>query len=352
MAQFQANGTNLSHNLDLCIVKLKDIIDIDFLQQLQDDFAKGVGLASITVDPDGVKITNPSGYTSFCKDHVYATEHIKKRCNVDHSKGDEDAARTGKPVIYECHAGLISFTAPIFLEGHLLGTIVGGQVLADAPDPAKYLRIANELGADEEVYLKEIQQVRQVPNEATESAANVLFTVITTMANYNYQQQKLKAMSITLNEGLEQISATMEELAASAGEISANQTILNNEIKNVNAVTGKIDSVMEFIKDIADETRLLGLNAAIEAARAGEAGLGFGVVAQEIRKLSADSKETVGKIKELTTIIKESVDHTVDMGNSTTDTINQQAAAIEQVTASVMEIASLTVQLSELTRAK
>jgi len=112
--------------------------------------------------------------------------------------------------------------------------------------------------------------------------------------------------------------------AASASTISENQTNLNDEIKNVNSVTGKIDAVMDFIKDIADETRLLGLNAAIEAARAGEAGLGFGVVAQEIRKLSADSKETVGKIKDLTTIIKESVDKTVAMGNETTITIEQQ----------------------------
>ena len=351
MAQNPAHGNDLG-NLDLSTVKLKDVIDVEFLQQLQDDFAKGVGLASITVGPDGAKITNPSGYTSFCKDNVYVTEQIfKTKCNVDHHKADEDAARTGKPVIYECHAGLLSFTAPILLEGHQLGTIVGGQVLPDVPDPEKYLRIANELGVDEEGYLAAIQQVRQVPRATTESAANVLFTVISTMANYNYQQQKMKAMSITLSEGLEQISATMQELAASAAEISANQTNLNDEIKNVNSVTGKIDSVMDFIKDIADETRLLGLNAAIEAARAGDAGLGFGVVAQEIRKLSADSKETVGKIKDLTTIIKESVDKTVDMGNSTTDTINQQAAAIEQVTASVMEIASLTIQLSELTHA-
>jgi ligand-binding sensor protein len=347
----QYQGNNASRNFDISTVSLKDVIDIGFLQKLQDDFAKGFGLASITVDPEGVIITNPSGYTSFCKDHMYVTDQIKKRCNIDHSKGNKEAARTGKPVIYECHAGLIFFTAPIFVEGHLLGTIVGGQVLADVPDPAKYHRIANELGVDEDGYFEAIQQVRQVPYETTESAANVLFTVISNMANYNYQQKKMKAMSIKLNEGLEQISATMEELAASANEISSNQTNLNVEIKNVNTVTGKIDSVMDFIKEIADETRLLGLNAAIEAARAGEAGLGFGVVAQEIRKLSADSKETVGKIKELTTIIKESVDHTVNMGNSTTDTINQQAAAIEQVTAYVMEIANLTIQLSELTHA-
>jgi methyl-accepting chemotaxis protein len=140
--------------------------------------------------------------------------------------------------------------------------------------------------------------------------------------------------------------------AASASTISENQTNLNDEIKNVNSVTGKIDAVMDFIKDIADETRLLGLNAAIEAARAGEAGLGFGVIAQEIRKLSADSKETVGKIKDLTTIIKESVDKTVAMGNETTITIEQQAAAIQEVTASVMEIATLTEQLNNLANAK
>jgi len=144
----------------------------------------------------------------------------------------------------------------------------------------------------------------------------------------------------------------MQELAASASTVSHTQTNLNNEIKNVNTVTGKIDEVMDFIKDIADETRLLGLNAAIEAARAGTAGLGFGVVAQEIRKLSDDSKQTVGRIKELTTLIKESVEKTVVMGNATTETIEQQAAAIEEVTASVEEINSLTDELTVLATEK
>ena len=58
-------------------------------------------------------------------------------------------------------------------------------------------------------------------------------------------------------------------------------------------VKSQINEVMDLIKEIADETRLLGLNAAIEAARAGEAGVGFGVVAQEIRNLSNDSTNLV-----------------------------------------------------------
>ncbi|TGE33671.1 PocR ligand-binding domain-containing protein [Desulfosporosinus sp. Sb-LF] len=353
MSQSQkANGKNVGGNLDLSTVKLKDVIDIDFLQRFQDDFAKGVGLASVTVDPDGTPITKPSSYTRFCMDYTHSTECGDQRCAESHRKGGEEAARTGKPVIYECHAGLIDFAAPIMLEGRQIGTILGGQVLTDVPNDAKYRKIANEIGVDEDGYVDAVQEIRKLSRESIEAAANVLFIVANNMSNTAYQQQKLKTVSNTLNDGLGQISATMEQLAASASDISNNQTNLNHEIKNVNAVTGKIDAVMDFIKDIADETRLLGLNAAIEAARAGEAGLGFGVVAQEIRKLSADSKETVGKIKELTTSIKESVDKTVTMGNETTSTIEQQAAAIEQVTASVMEIASLTEQLNDLTNAQ
>lgn len=335
-------------DLDISKVKLADVIDIDFLQQFQDDFAKGVGLASVTVDPGGNPVTKPSSYIRFCRDYTHSTATGDKRCAESHRKGGEEAARTGKPVVYECHAGLIDFAAPIMLEGRLIGTILGGQVLTGAPEEEKYRRIAREIGVNPDEYVEASKEARILSRESIEAAANVLFIVANSMSRAAYQQLRLKSVVNTLSDGAHQISATMEELAASATTVSNNQTDLNNEIKNVNTVTGKIDEVMDFIKDIADETRLLGLNAAIEAARAGDAGLGFGVVAQEIRNLSADSKQTVGKIKELTTIIKESVDKTVRMGGETTATIQQQAAAIEQVTASVEEISSLTELLSEL----
>ncbi|MBP2642748.1 MAG: putative sensor domain protein [Firmicutes bacterium] len=348
MVNENVSKIGVTNDLDVSKVKLTDVIDIDFLQKFQDDFASGVGIASVTVDPEGTPVTKPSRYIRFCEDYTHSTKTGDKRCAESHRKGGEDAARTGKPVVYECHAGLIDFAAPIMLEGRLIGTILGGQVLLGTPEESKYRRIAEEIGVDPEEYVKASHEARILSKESIEAAANVLYIVANSMSKAAYQHLKLKAVVSTLSDSAHQISATMQQLAASASTVSGNQDDLNKEIKNVNTVTGKIDEVMELIKDIADETNLLGLNAAIEAARAGEAGLGFSVVAQEIRKLSEESKKTVGKIKNLTTTIKESVDKTVNMGNETTATIQQQAAAIEEVTASVEEISSFTDLLSEL----
>ena len=334
--------------IDLDSLRLEDVIDIEVLQRFQDDFAKGMGLASVTVDQNGVPVTRPSGYTNFCLDYTHSTEVGDKRCAVSHTRGGEEAARLGKPFVYECHAGLIDFAAPIILEGHLLGTMIGGQVLINKPVNEKYEKIAKEIGVDQEGYLEAVNEINILDKERIEAAANVLFVVANNMSESAYHQRQLQASVDTLTDSLHQISATMQELAASATDVSDNQVKLNSEIKNVDEVTNQINEVMDLIKEIADETRLLGLNAAIEAARAGEAGLGFGVVAQEIRNLSSDSKKTVSTIKEFTNRIRQYVDTTVTMGGNTLSTVEQQAAAIEEVTASVEELTSMAEQLSRL----
>lgn len=329
-------------------VKLEDIVDVEFLQRFQDNFAESVGVASITVDMSGNPVTKPSNFTNFCMKYTRGSNIGNKRCMECDRKGGEESAKTGKPAIYECHAGLVDFGAPIMLEGKQIGSILGGQVLTSTPDEAYYRKVAQEIEVDPDEYIEALSEIRQLPRKSVEAAANVLYLVANTLSKVWYQQHKLKNMAGAINDNMVHISATMEELAASATDVSHNQSTLNGEIKNVSIVSGKINEVMDFIKEIADETRLLGLNAAIEAARAGDAGLGFGVVAQEIRKLSGDSKQTVGKIKEFTTIIQESVNKTVAMGNATSTTVEQQAAAIEEVTASIEEVTSMAENLYTL----
>lgn len=339
----QTNQAQVSGGLNN--IKLQDIIDVEFVQKFQDNFAEALGIASITVDMEGNPITKPSNFSKFCMELTRGSKTGLARCVECDCKGGEESARTKKPSIYECHAGLVDFASPIMLEGRQIGSILGGQVLTSTPDESYYRKVAQEIGVDPDEYIEALRDIKQIPRKSVEAAANVLYLVANTLSTIWYQQNKLKEMAGRINDSVVQISATMEELAASASDVSANQNALNAEIQNVNVVSGKINEVMDFIKEIADETRLLGLNAAIEAARAGDAGLGFGVVAQEIRKLSGDSKQTVGRIKEFTTIIQESVNKTVTMGQATSVTVEQQAAAIEEVTASVQEVTSMAEQL-------
>jgi ligand-binding sensor protein len=343
MAKYKA-----SESVDLSSLKITDVIDLDFLQRFQDNFAKGMGLASVTVDDQGNPVTKPSCYTEFCMNFTHSTKIGDDRCAESHRKGGEEAARTGKPAVYHCHAGLIDFAAPIILEGRQLGTILGGQILAAAPEAEQYQQTAAEIGVDPDKYVEAVNKIEIRSKESIQAAAEVLFMVANNLSKIGYSQYKLKSMSGILHEGLTQIAASMEQMAASALEVSQNQNLLNQEINNVHVLSEQINEVLAFIKQIADATKMLGLNAAIEAARSGEAGRGFSVVAQEIRKLSDESKQTVTKIRELTDNIQKSVGKTLDSSSSTLSTTEQQASAVQSVTASVEEIMALSEQLTKL----
>ncbi|MCD2346615.1 PocR ligand-binding domain-containing protein [Clostridium guangxiense] len=337
---------NDSFNLEN--IKLKDIIDLDFLQKFQDDFGESMEIASITVNMDGVPITKPTRYTNFCSKYTQSNEKGIKKCAESHRIGGEEAARTGKPYIYTCHAGLIDFAVPIIIDGKQFGTILGGQIVFSKVDEEKILKTASELGLDSEKYKEEANKITSLAENKVKAAANILFTVVNALSQIGHQQLKIKEMTNILSENFSQISAAMEELAASSVQVAENQESLNNEILNVDKLSNEINSILTYIKDIANQTKMLGLNASIEAARAGDAGKGFGVVANEIRKLSETSKETAAKISALTEKIQNSVHVTLDTSDATLNTTQQQSAAVQETNASVEEIMSLADELNSL----
>lgn len=333
-------------------IKLRDVLDIDLLQRFQDNFAESMDIASVTVDMDGEPVTKPSSYTSFCIDYTHSTKTGDDRCALSHKKGGEEAARTGKPYIYKCHAGLIDFAAPIIVDGKQIATILGGQILTKKPEEDGFRVTAREIGVNEDKYVEAVNKVKITTEKNITAAAEVLFIVANSLSQIGYQKLKLKNMSNNLVESFSQISATMEELAASSITVMNNQETLNQEIVHVKNISKEINYILDSIKDIADQTKMLGLNAAIEAARAGDAGRGFSVVATEIRTLSQNSKETALQIVKLTTDIQDSVQKTLEVSDSTMSNTEQQSAAIQQTTASIEEVLALTNELNAMANEK
>lgn len=161
---------------------------------------------------------------------------------------------------------------------------------------------------------------------------------------------KLKNITGNLAISLEGISATVEQLAASAMKIHENEQNLYEHVNSVGETLEQINSITEFISSVANQSNMLGLNAAIEASRAGEMGKGFSVVANEIRKLAAQSKETVPQIKVLTDEIKNKISSVNKESRESLTASEEQAAATQEISASIEELSAITNQLDTMTK--
>lgn len=112
--------------------------------------------------------------------------------------------------------------------------------------------------------------------------------------------ENINQISGQLVDMVQNVAAQSEELSATTAQILENSRRTVEESKQVNKVAG-------FIREISEQTNLLGLNAAIEAARVGEQGAGFGVVATEVRKLSVNTREATKSIEDSLSAVQQSI---------------------------------------------
>lgn len=159
-------------------------------------------------------------------------------------------------------------------------------------------------------------------------------------------RDKLIGLSESVAAMTQQASSTVEELAASAEQVSSHQSLLQELGKEVAEQVNKTHEVLQFVNGIAKTSNLLGLNASIEASRAGESGRGFSVVASEIRKMAVNSSESIKDIENTLLTIKKKTDEMLNKIVETAAVIQEQSSATEEISATMQELATSTENLN------
>lgn len=161
------------------------------------------------------------------------------------------------------------------------------------------------------------------------------------------QQEDLLRISEELFESMKHIAVTSENIALVGSDLRN----IGKELYDISHASAKkveeTDEIISFIKFIANQSNLLGLNASIEAARAGEQGKGFGVVAEEIRKLSQNSTQSITRIEEVLNYLKKTSGKMLQEVKSIESISEKQATALTDVYAEIKRITSTIQQLKE-----
>ncbi len=211
--------------------------------------------------------------------------------------------------------------------------------------------------------IKLTTQSQRLQTEMIASASEELSQTIIDISNNASTASGEAKNAVTVAEQSKKI---MEDTVSKINFVIESTNELKASIENLHNRIQEVEEVTKFIKDVADQTNLLALNAAIEAARAGEQGRGFAVVADEVRKLAerttkatSDIGSTLNRIKEESTVtnatmntsmleieaskshiqnLKKSFEVVVRHVETTSDDITRIAAAVEEQSSATEDI--------------
>jgi methyl-accepting chemotaxis protein len=179
---------------------------------------------------------------------------------------------------------------------------------------------------------------------SVESATDEIMKNINSVEEAAKQAQDFSEQVVqTVAGGAEAVKRAADKM----GEIKSATDVLAGLVGELDEQSGEIGMIVEVISSIADETKLLSLNASIEAARAGEQGRGFAVVASEVGRLAEGSAEAAAQIEKLITQIRSRVDQAMQAMLEGSEKVTEGALVTDEAQSMLLEINQSSLRISQ-----
>ena len=179
--------------------------------------------------------------------------------------------------------------------------------------------LLNKIAKDYQDIMQNVDAVLSV----VDSLANAINDLASTTTETSRQTK-------TGREAMQHTESSVQTLAQETAAAQSSMKEMNTRMSALHDATANIDNLVAVVNGVSEQTNLLALNASIEAARAGEHGRGFSVVAEEVRKLADQSKESVEQIRTQLTHIRTEVDQLTDRFSQIDKTFDANAASVSK----------------------
>ncbi|NWK78210.1 methyl-accepting chemotaxis protein [Aquitalea sp. LB_tupeE] len=175
-------------------------------------------------------------------------------------------------------------------------------------------------------------------SDMSSSSAATLEQITVSIAQIADHAREAAVLATRTGQGLDAGANGMQQLASGMESTGQSVCALEGMLAALEQRSQQISGITEVIRDIADQTNLLALNAAIEAARAGEQGRGFAVVADEVRKLAERTAQATVEIAGMVSAIRTETGKAVDDVQRTVHVVNDGVQLTRDAVANIQSI--------------